>query len=288
MFFFVEGGLDRPFVDRMAHIAFPGKTWQHQVIGMKEFPSGTGGKPALLSLFRLLRKNRQLDYLAFGKRMVCAFFADKDIDDLTRKRVRSPHFIYTKTYDLEGHLFHSGNLIDAISDACLVTRQQAAALAGNSNAWLQRHAANWKEWLVLCIISYKNSVNTGCSYKRPSNINPNFLGQTDAAALATQSAALQRAVGVTPAQFQTIFHSIETNVSKSLSSPNPLRYFKGKWLQLILQKHLEASPVIPDANFQGAGERVVSTLVSQAGTRTPCRLCSPFVGELQLLGASLP
>jgi hypothetical protein len=287
LFVFVEGGLDRPFADRLIGLAFPNKTWQHQVIGMKEFPSNTGGKAALLTLFQLMRKRRQLDHVAFGKKMVCAFFADKDIDDLTRRRVRSAHFIYTQTYDLEGHLFQSGSLTEAVSDACLVTAQQATALIGNPSAWIRRHATNWKDWLVLCIISHKNNLNTGCSYSRPSNVNQNYLNPTDPTALQLHITTLQQALNISSTQFGRMFRSIESTVLNSLNSTNPLQYFKGKWLQLLLEKYLDAAPAIPDSNFKGASDRIASTLVAQTGTRTPCRLCDPFIGEIQRLGALL-
>ncbi|WP_457306884.1 hypothetical protein [Polaromonas sp. P5_E6] len=227
-------------------------------------------------------------YVAFGKKMLCLFFADKDIDDLTRRCVRSPHFRYTSTYDLEGHLFQQGGLIDAVADACSITNHQAAALIGNPSTWIKKSAANWKEWIVLCVISHKHNINTGSTYLRPSNINQNYLRPTDRPALQAHMVALQTALGMTSAQFNRIFSSVASIVDRSLQSSNPLQYFKGKWLQLVLEKHLENGPKVPDSNFNGAGERVLCTLVAQVGSRTPCRMCSPFMAGIQQLGAALP
>ncbi len=288
-FLFVEGGLDRPFGNRLLTSLFLTRTWSHQVIGMKELPSQTGGKPALITLFKSLRRAGKLYQVAFGKPMVCAFLADKDIDDLTNIRVKSPNFLYTDTYDLEGHLFQCGNLVQAIADACLVTPVQASNLLGSQQlGWINEHVQNWKEWTALCIISHRSKVNVGSGYSRPSAVNTGHIGPTDAVALSALSDALKLKLGLTDAEFNKKFARAEALVQASVSAKVPLRFFKGKWLQLILEKYLQSRPRIPDANLIGAGERVVSALVAQAGNHGHCMCCQGFADGVRNLALPLP
>jgi len=284
-FVFVEGGLDRPFTERLINRVFPKKSWGHAIVSMKEFPSATGGKPALLKLFKILRKQKQLQSIAFGKKMSCLFFADKDIDDILKDRVRSPHFIYTRSYDLEGHLFTFGNLTEAISDACLITNQQASNFIGDPDAWIRHQVINWKEWIALCIISKIHNLSLGCGYTRPSDINPDYTSPTNHESLNDYSHRIQTTLGMSAENFSQLHSKFSTIVENSANLDNPLRYFKGKWLQLLLEKSLEQAARVPDSNINGAGERILSTLVAQVGTKNSCKCCNPFIKNIQNISA---
>ncbi len=286
LFVFTEGGLDRPFAERLIRFNFPSKSWSHQVIAIKEFPAAAGGKTALLKLFRALRKRKELSFSAFGKPMVCVIFADKDIDDVTRRKLRSDHLFYTPTYDVEGLLFLTGDLESAVSDACLVTRAQASGLIGGKTAFITEYVKRWTEWVSLCMLCHANGINAGCGYKQPSRINPNFVDHTDAALLAALVTQIRTQLGLSFAQFDALHKRYEKRFTNALGA-EPLKYFKGKWLQLILQKHLDRQPKVPDSNVSSVGERVISALVAQVGATPGCASCAPYVATLQPLCAGL-
>jgi hypothetical protein len=286
LFIFTEGGLDRPFMERVVNFVFPARIWEHRVIAIKEFPSAAGGKPALLALFKVLRQKRKLSFTAFGKPMVCVVLADKDIDDVSRTRLRSPHLLYTQTYDIEGILFHCGDLLTALADTCLITRSQAMTLVGTTTTWLTNYVNAWKDWTCLAMLSHLHGVNVGCGYKSTSTINPKLIHPTDPVKLAQLISALQAKLGMTADQFNAHYARIEKRFQSSLAS-EPLRYFKGKWLQALLQKHLEARARIPDSNIPGAGDRVMSALVAQVGMQPDCQCCSPYAAALQPLCSHL-
>ena len=63
VFAFVEGGLDRPFVERLLRL-FARSDTKVRVVAIKETTSATGGKPALLEHFRRLRRKGHLLALA--------------------------------------------------------------------------------------------------------------------------------------------------------------------------------------------------------------------------------
>jgi hypothetical protein len=276
-FAYVEGGLDRSFYDRILESLFQGRNIGFKVIAAKELPSQTGGKPSLLKYFKFLRREGKLHGEAFGKKFVCAFFADKDIDDLSRKMLRSPHIIYTPTYDLEGHLLSCGDLIRAVADASGITRDQAQILLGSQSNFLADFAAKWKEWTTLCIISQLNSVNSGSTYDRVSAVNPNFIDSTDEVALTTFKLSLRAKLGLSESEFQTLFDKYERLVIREIELGRPLRYFKGKWFIVGLQNHAMARLLVPDASINSLGEKVMTALVSQVAINfATCRCSSTF------------
>lgn len=286
-FAFVEGGLDRPFFDRLIAPLCRPRAIKHQVIAVREIPGSAGGKPSLLALFRSFRKGGILQSAKLGKKMVCAFFADKDCDDICRRKLRSAHLFYTSTYDLEGHLFSCGDLQRAIADACGLTMAQAAHAVPDQNVWLQSVAAHWKAWVALCLVSQVGRVNCGCTYDRPSAINPHPLAAPDAMALEAFKQRLATTLGVTRVDFDRLYASTERKIDSAMRAGQPLRYFKGKWLIHALQRHLESIPRVPDASIQSAGEKVSAALIAQVGGHPGCQCCAPFQHGVSDLVAQL-
>jgi hypothetical protein len=283
-FAFVEGGLDRSFYDRLLDNLFDKSDFGYQVIAAKELPAATGGKPSLLNYFKLLRKNGKLFGEAFGKKFVCAFFADKDIDDLSRKKMRSPHFIYTSTYDLEGHLLSCGDLTRAVADASGVTKEQAQGFLGPQTSYLNGFAKNWIDWTTLCVISQLHKVNCGCTYDRISAINPNVINKTDAAALGAFQDSLRVRMNVSELDFSKIFKKYKNLIERAIENGEPLKYFKGKWFIAGLQSHASAHLRVPDAGINSLGEKVITALLGQVAIDIEnCRCSSKFSISLREL-----
>lgn len=275
-FAFVEGGLDRPFFDRLIAAACAARGIKHQVIAVREIPGSAGGKIALLALFREYRRTGKLLSTAFGKTMVCAFFADKDSDDFSRSQLRSPHLFYTQTYDLEAHLFKCGDLQRALADACGLTLQQAKLLIPDQSAWLLDVATKWRDWTVLCLISQTKRVNCGCTYDRASAVNANLLGPPDAGAVESFKVRLCASLAISRHDFDLLFREVERRLNATLNSGQPLRYFKGKWLLHVLQRMLESAAKPADALINSAGDKVTTALLSQVASNPGCQCCAPF------------
>jgi hypothetical protein len=280
-FAFVEGRLDRPFFDRiLAQVCNP-QNIGYRIFAMKELPGGTGGKSALISTFQQFRQDGLLACTAFGKSMACIFLADKDSDDFTRKRLRSQHLIYSPTYDLEGHLFSCGDLTRALADACGITSEQAKLLVPDTGFWLQSAATHWRDWIALCLVSQASSINCGCTFDRTSQVNPDPLAAPDAVQVQAFKVRLASALGISQNDLESLFLNAIRRVDQSIRSGQPLRYFKGKWLGHLIQRHLESKPRIPDALISGVGERLSVSLVSQVALHTNCGCCAAYLPQLQ-------
>lgn len=287
VFGFVEGRLDRPFFDRVLSQVCTPASIGHRVYAMKELPEATGGKAALISKFKQFRRDGLLACTAFGKTMVCIFFADKDADDFTRTRLRSPHLIYTPTYDLEGHLFTSGDLTRALADACGITNEQARRLVPQPMTWLRSAATNWKDWIALCLVSHATGVNCGCTFDRVSQVNPDALAAPDVSHIAAFKVRLANAIGIPLDQLEARFELASRTVAVSISNGQPLRYFKGKWLSHVMQRYLEGQARIPDAQISGVGDRMGVTLVAQTAQNASCNLSAAYRSGIQAVVSQL-
>lgn len=287
IFAFVEGRLDRPFVDRiLAQLCNPPKIG-YSVYAIKELPGGTGGKSALISYFQKFRQSGLLACTVFGKSMACIFLADKDSDDFTRRRLRSSHLIYSPTYDLEGHLFTCGDLNRALADACGITADQARLLVPDPKAWLQRAATHWRDWIALCLVSQAKGINCGCTFDRTSQVNPDPLATPNLAQVAAFKLKLALALEISQRDLDIAFLAASRSVDQSIRSGHPLKYFKGKWLGHLMQRHLESKPRIPDALISGVGERLGISLLAQVAQHSNCGCCVAYLPQLQDIVAQL-
>lgn len=287
LFAFVEGRLDRAFFDRIFAKIFQPSSTPYQIIAMKEVPGSAGGKTALLSTFKSFRSKGLLASAAFGKPMVCVFLADKDSDDFCRRQLRSPHLIYTPTYDLEAHLFSCGDLHRALADSCGITIQQAQTLIPDPDTWLINTVHLWKEWIALCLVSQHQRANCGCTFNRNSQVNPDPLAAPEPARVEAFKANLAVTLGMDISQLDGLYLQAFRRVEASLRAGTPMRYFKGKWLNHIIQRFLETQPRIPDANINGVGERLGVSLVAQVAAHANCTCCDPYMIPLTDITKSL-
>jgi hypothetical protein len=287
VFAFVEGRLDRPFFDRLLSQICNPAAIGYRVFAMKELPAGTGGKSALVQTFRDFRHSGLLACTAFGKTMTCVFLADKDSDDFTKRQLRSPHFLYSPTYDLEGHLYSCGDFTRALADASGITTEQAKLLVPDASAWIHTVATHWMDWIALCLVSQSNGVNCGCTYDRSSQVNPDPLAPPDAAKVAVFKSRLASTLAISLNDLETEFDVARRRVDRSIAAGQPLKYFKGKWLSHLIQRHLESNPRIPDALISGVGERIGLSLLAQVALHSNCGCCQAYSPGLKNLVAQL-
>lgn len=272
-FAFVEGGLDRPFYERLVIRVCGNSAIKYQITSSKELPGETGGKERLLKFFKELRKRNMLTSSKFGKKLVAVFFLDKDVDDLVKMKIRSKHVIYTDAYDLEGQLFSCGDLHRAVADACGMTTQQVSSLLGAQNTWVVTQVSNWIDWTVLCVLGQVTNTNRGCTFNRVSDINPNLIETVNLEKLITCKAALAKALSLSSTDFEILYSKYKKRVENSIQHQESLRFFKGKWLKSILEKYIATQNIVPDVSHNGAGDKVVSTLLAQVG-HANCTCCS--------------
>lgn len=150
---FVEGDLDKAFVDRMMS---NDASWQKVPVLLRlarELDPALGdGKLALLQLHTKLRQQKRLEV---GGRKRFLFFLDKDIDDTLRIKRRCNHIVYTDFYNIENYIFRYSRLQRAAADAAY---QQTASLVFLSDpvAWTKDASRVWASWVGFSLAVRKN------------------------------------------------------------------------------------------------------------------------------------
>ncbi|MGO4478051.1 DUF4435 domain-containing protein [Massilia sp. 2TAF26] len=283
LFVFVEDGLQKRFHDRVIANELK-KSVKYEVRAAKELPNGIGGKIGIIDLYKKLRKGASLQGEKFGKKFSCFFFLDKDVDDLNGKRLRSPHVLYTPTYDIEGLLLQCGDLAKAVADALGTAEAEAEVWLGQN--FIQFNVEQWKEWTALCIISQLKKKNTGATFARPSAINCGPNGTVSATQLNQMKSALKNALGFTSEKFEALYSRYLKTVIRDIGKGQPLAHFKGKWFSNILQQHaLNHPPSLGNTN--SLGDKVMVALLGQVGHGATCQYSAQYAPALRGLTMTL-
>lgn len=279
IFVFVEGALDRACADKLLRAISRGVDGNYQVRSIKEY-SGTGGKTEVLKLFKHMRSKAMLDSDRLGKRCYLIFLLDKDADDLTRRIISSRHIVYTTTYDLEGQLFLAGEVHDALAAACFVTRADAVSLLPDKDNFTKSLARTWGEWVALCLLSTRLKVNCGCTFDRLSAVNEPFFNSSDPAKVSDFINEIANRRNLTATQALGRFRRVRKHHADSIESGHPFRYFKGKWLGCVLEKHVRTKNGIVDGNFNGVFDRVLAAVLGQINRDNAHRFWPDFVSAV--------
>lgn len=275
LFVFVEGGLDRPFIERVLQRCVDDELFS--VRAAKELPGGTGGKERLTQWYEELSSNGQLMSNRLGKKMAVLFVLDKDADDVLGISLNCDHVIYTPTYDIEGHLLSCGHVTRAIADAAGITRQQAGVVMPDFTKWATEIARHWVDWITLCLISHSNGVNCGYSFaKRMSTVNPDPFSLPDARALVEAQQLLQEKLSLSPEAFHAMYQECRATVEDTVATKGALHLFKGKWAASLLERHCKTYAVA-DAKWDALGSRVLSNLLGQLDVPDLCACQDPFM-----------
>lgn len=133
-----------------------------------------GGKQVLISFWQYTKEKDALHGTFEGKSKIVGFFLDKDIDDVRGICETCRHIVYTEYYDVENYLFAHGNLVSAVAASISVPKYQLCDAPFASTQWCDVIAANWKEWIALCLTSERLGLRCGINFSRPSVVQSSF------------------------------------------------------------------------------------------------------------------
>lgn len=230
LFVFTEGFKDRYLYDCLIQPVCKKHQITCSLVTADEIPDSGGGKLAVLEFFAYAKRHRLLAGQFKGKKTICVFLLDKDLDDVRRTQRRSPHVIYTPAYELENLLFLNGNLSAAVAAAASLDASAFGNTFSNSTNWCSRAARAWQKWVILCAFSRLRAKNAGNFYGRPrSQINATPYASTNQAAFQNEVLRFRDDWEQGEASFYKAFSSIEKRVEKACDSGDADCFFKGKW-----------------------------------------------------------
>jgi hypothetical protein len=206
-----------------------------------------------------------------------AFFLDKDLDDIRRKKCRSPHVIYTTYYDVQNHVFRHGDLGRSASSAASIDRMEFLAHPTFAVDWCRSAARRWREWIALCLLSVKDGI-PGPNYRVASQVNIPINGPVDPAMYAAAVQGAAGHLGVTTAEIDRKLRSLLNTVDRYLSSGTYDLVFKGKWYALLLEADLHTAFAGRALQFNGVGARATTAMAATMDYSQPW--ADPFLRRL--------
>ncbi|WP_189893469.1 hypothetical protein [Streptomyces xantholiticus] len=205
-----------------------------------ELPGTGGGKTRLRSYYSHLAENGSLATNFKGKVTIVLFFMDKDIDDQVGLLINSPHVLYTWFYDVENHVFHEGDVAEAVSSSCSLAPNWCRREFSGRGSWQQAAAQLWLEWVRLCFAAKSLKITGAANYGRYSAVNPTPHLSADSAQVAAFSAKLKSdalQAGISERQW----NETRAFVDAEYLSGHWDRVFKGKWYAHILSSQVLAN-----------------------------------------------
>ena len=204
-----------------------------------DFVTGSGGKKTLIELERYLQSSGYLVLQVGQTRKSCIFYVDKDLDDVTRQLIKSPHIVYTPFYSVENTLFIHGDIVIAAAAASCVDSDVIRARIPDPNLWRRQNAERWKEFLILCLLSHKLGLNCECHYGgMTSPLNVPAEAPTDAARSAAIKSDLQTRAGLSAEKFTFKFRSQARYVDRIFQKGLHDKLFNGKWYIEFLRREI--------------------------------------------------
>jgi hypothetical protein len=239
VFVLVEGkGVDPFFYSRLLRPVAEAAALQCDIL-RADFVTGAGGKRTLLELHRYLESSNALTLQVENATKYCIFYLDKDVDDVTGNLIRSKHVVYTPFYCIENHLFVYGELVNAAAAASSLDPEDIRARIPDSNAWRREKAQNWKEFLILSLLSHRLGVNCDCHYGRPTSpLNVPSESPTNAARADQISGELSALSQLPQRLFDLKLRALRRYIECLFAKDLFDRVFNGKWYFELIRREI--------------------------------------------------
>jgi hypothetical protein len=269
LFVFVEGKeCDPYFYSSVCSNSLP-KQVHYEVATARQIPGHTGGKQALIAFFSFLRQRRALVSSLGGQPTACVFFLDKDVDDLFRRKKRSPHVIYTEHYDVQNYVFQHGDLVTGASAAASIDPRRLTATLANPSAWCRRIAILWQDWIALCLRMLEDGIRCEANYRRLSQVQHRLSGPTNIDRHRALTRSLARRAGLPVAQFRERLASTTKKVERYFKKGEHHRVFKGKWFAAVLADEVDRAMTGAPYDDRGLVARLPSAVAATIDFSAP-------------------
>ncbi len=253
LFVIVEGkDLDARFYDRVcdssATIGVAGyQVWLAEQIKDDSTGAAAGGKKAVLAHFDYFKSAGKLSVNSSSRKHSIAFMVDRDNDDVSGGRRRSPHVTYTDMFDVEAEIFVRGNDKEALAGIFSLDSSSASQLATDLNGWIGDLANEWRDWITLCTIAKATGAGCDVGFGRESWVNNPKYGATEPAKLAAAGTKVAASTRRSPADYNAISTRVRGRISACFAKGHGHRLVKGKWLAPYLvyrvKAHFGSAPV---------------------------------------------
>ncbi len=237
LYCFVEGITDPFIYGEICASVCDEEGISYEVVPSDLLPKAGSGKSVMKPFLANLRKRKLLFSDFKGIKTASVFFFDKDVDDLRRRMLRSPHVIYTEYYNLENYIFRHGDLARSLASCTSIDYQTIVKSIGGENQFKKQIAEIYRNWVVLCLFSCKY-VRRSTNFGSHSHVNKDAYGAVDSSELTAYKTALQIRCGLSQSEFELRFAEVSKVVNELYATNNHDRYFNGKWYFHITEREI--------------------------------------------------
>ncbi|MFI1293241.1 hypothetical protein ACH4VM_33175 [Streptomyces sp. NPDC020792] len=273
LFVIVEGkDLDARFYDRVCNSSSVIEAAGYQIWLAEQLEDdatgvAAGGKKAVLAHFDYFKGAGKLAVHSSSGKHSIAFMVDRDNDDVSGGKKRSPHVIYTDMFDVEAEVFFRGNNEEALAGIFSLDRVSASQLATDLNGWIVDLANTWREWITLCTIA--KAVGAGCDigFGRESWINNPKYGAVEAVKLAAAGKKVAASTRRNPPEYNTISMRVRGRITSCYAKGNAHRLVKGKWLAPYLVYRVKLHFGLAPVGYKGVEDYVARAYLATCDFR---------------------
>jgi hypothetical protein len=264
LFVFVEGrDIDPYFYARLCRPVCDEFGKSLEVVIADRLLGRGGGKNVLIQFFKFLQSNGALSDRSYGVTKAAFFFLDKDVDDLFKRAIQSPHITYTRFYCVENHLFVHGNIQTSIAVAATLDPGPIQRQIPDASAWRQAVARMWVDWLALCLVAKRLSLTASASYSRArSAVNDPIDAPTDPAQFAGCVAAMKARTTMPANGFDRLLDAAANFADRTIGANDADKIFKGKWYVAFSEREASAAGGRVPFNRNGFGDRLIAALLT--------------------------
>lgn len=262
LYIFVEGKQADSYFYAKVCASTPNFPAQYEIHLAQQLPGETGGKKSILKFFTYVRGRNALVSSFGGQKTTCIFFLDKDVDDLRRRKKRSPHVIYTEHYDVQNYIFNHGDLVNGVAAAASIDPEVLNGQLNDALSWCLGVARLWREWVSLCVSMMEDGISCEATYSVNSKIQTRPYGSTDSNLYASLTRALARRNGMPVATLRHRLALTLGKVDRYYSTGKHQRIFKGKWFAAILADQVAVIMTGKVFDSSGLGQRLPSTIAA--------------------------
>ena len=256
LFVVVEGRtFDTPFYERIVRSSdiLCSSGYQFWLVEQitRSTPAGgnrvAGGKEAMLALYDLYRKSKQLQITnSAGKRSI-VFCVDRDVDDISGSLRRSPHIIYTPLADAEACAYIYGDMTKAVSLAVSVDEKTAEQFVNAHRDWANRLANAWRDWIELCCLAAAHCAYCHVGTTKQSTVNKDVYGETLRREVVKAKRVILAKSQLAETRRAQVEEKIRTRLRRVYSAGKQHRLVGKHWiadyLQHLLTEYFGGSPV---------------------------------------------
>ncbi|MFJ8362760.1 hypothetical protein [Streptomyces sp. NPDC093984] len=253
LFVIVEGkDLDARFYDRICGSSAKVEAAGYQVWlaeQLKDDVTGVaaGGKKAVLAHFEFFKASGKLTVTSSSGKRSMAFMVDRDNEDVSGGKKRSPHVIYTDMFDVEAEVFIRGSDQEALAGILSLDSASVSQLVTDLSGWVMDLADAWREWITLCVIAKATGAGCDVGFGRESWVNNPKYGAVEAVKLAAAAQKVATSTRRSATEYSAISSRVRRRINSCYSKGHGYRLIKGKWLAPYLmhrvKSHFGSAPV---------------------------------------------